>query len=120
MRSVFTRILLLAVGVLMHAGCTSHRAPSLADRFFLHRSSKPDTGTLEEPESPSLEEAIGKVRQLMANARPEARQQSPTIEATDAALAEALRKLSAAQTDDRLYDVGAAYHRLGLLDQAYQ
>jgi Flp pilus assembly protein TadD len=120
MRSISTRILLLAVGVLMHAGCTSHRAPSLADRFFLHRSSQQDTGKLEQPESPSLEEAIGKLRHLMATARPEPRQQTPTVEATEPTLRMALTNLSAAQTDDRLYDVGAAYHQLGLLDQAYQ
>src|SRR5262245_30625322 len=114
MRPVFTRIFLLAVGVLMHAGCTSHRAPSLADRFFLHRNSEPGSGKIEQPESPSLEEAIGKVRQLMATARPEPRQQTPTVEATDPALKLALTNLSAAQTDDRLYDVGAAYHQLGL------
>jgi Flp pilus assembly protein TadD len=120
MRSAATRIVLLAVGVLMHAGCTSHRAPSLADRFLLHRSAKPGTAKPDAPESPSLEEAIGKVRQLMATARPEPRQQTPTVEATDPALKLAFTNLSAAQTDDRLYDVGAAYHQLGLLDQAYQ
>jgi Flp pilus assembly protein TadD len=119
MRSASTRIVLLAVGVLMHAGC-SHRAPSLADRFFLHRSSDPATKKAAEPESPSLEEAIGKIRQLMATARPEPRQGTPTVETTDPALKMALTNLSAAQTDDRLYEVGAAYHQLGLLDQAYQ
>ena len=49
MRSVSTRILLLAVGVLVHAGCTSHRAPSLADRFFLHRNTNPALRGLKPP-----------------------------------------------------------------------
>src|SRR5262249_14598516 len=109
----------LAVGVLMHAGCAS-RMPSLADRFMLHRNASRGAEKPEAPELPSLEETIGKVRHLMATARPEPRESARTIEATAPDLAGALKRLSSGETDDRLYDVAAAYQRLGVLDQAYQ
>src|ERR1051325_2588840 len=121
MRVVLARMLLIAVGVSLHAGCAAHRVAGPADRFFLHKNAKPPTEETDEraaPPSPSLEEAIGKVRQLMATARPAPKEPFSTLETTDPVLAAALKKLSNAPTADNLYDVGAAYHRRGLLDQA--
>jgi Flp pilus assembly protein TadD len=108
----------LAVGVLVCAGCASHRTPSPADRFFLHKNSKTTVQAADEPPSPSLEETIAKVRHLMASARPEARTPTPTLEERDPVLAAALAELSKSMSEETLYDVGAAYHRHGLLDQA--
>jgi tetratricopeptide (TPR) repeat protein len=119
MRSIATRILLLAAGLSLSAGCVHHRAPGAADRFFLHKEAKRAAAKEDAPPSPSLEEAIGKVRHLMAAARPPAREPLPTVEGTDRALSAALASLGRATTTETLYDVGASYHRLGLLDQAY-
>ena len=118
MRLVGSPAIVVAVGVLIHAGCASHRAPSPADRFFLHKNVKHAEEKPEAPPSPSLEEAIGKIRQLMAAARPEPKTAPPTLEQTDPVLAAALSELSKAMSDQNLYEVGAAYHRRGLIDQA--
>jgi len=118
MRVVGSPAILIAVGVFVHAGCASHRAPSPADRFFLHKHVKSAEQKPEAPPSPSLEEAIGKIRHLMATARPEPRSMPPTLEQTDPVLAATLSALSKAISDQNLYEVGAAYHRRGLIDQA--
>ena len=120
MRFVGSPTILLAVGVLIHAGCASHRAPSPADRFILHKNVEPAEQKPEAPPSPSLEEAIGKIRHLMATARPEPKNAPPTLEQTDPVLAAALSALSKAMSDPNLSEVGAAYHRRGLIDQAYR
>jgi Flp pilus assembly protein TadD len=120
MRGVPSCILLVAVGVCLHAGCASHRAPSPADRFFLHKNARRSAPAPEAPPAPSLEETIGKIRQLMAAAHPEPKAMSATLEQRDPVLAAALKRLLVLTSDETLYDVGAAYHRAGLIDQAYQ
>jgi tetratricopeptide (TPR) repeat protein len=120
-RSVLTRIVLIAAGGLLYAGCVGHRPPSPADRFFLHKDAKKamNKANAEEPPSPSLEEAIGKLRQLMATARPTPKAAVATLETTDAILAAALKEATSVPTVDNLLEVGSAYQRHGLHDQAY-
>ena len=110
-------VLLIAVGVSLHAGC-AHRRPGPADRFFLHKEAR-RTAEKAEPPSPSLEESMAKIRHLMATARPEPKPAVRTLEETDPVLSAALKTLAAATTAENLYEVGAAYHRRGLLDQAH-
>ena len=115
---IVTGSFLIAVGVFLHVGCAHPRAPGPADRFFLHKEAR-RAAEKAEPPSPSLEESIAKIRQLMATARPQPKPSAPTLEATDPALADALKHLAAATTAENLYEVGAAYHRRGLFDQAH-
>src|SRR5262249_13540181 len=119
MRSVALRLLVLAAGVCVNAGCVSHRPPSPADRFMLHKQVKQTAQKVDAPPSPSLEEVIGKVRQLMATARPEQRPAANTLETSDPALSAALKALAGSATVENLLRVGDAYHQRGLLDQAY-
>jgi len=120
MRSLFVRSVMLAVGVCVHAGCAHHRSASLADRFMLQsggtavREQQPS-----QPPSPTLEEAIGKMRQLMAQAHPEPKAALQTLESRDPALAKALSDLHLSPTAERYVDVGEAYRVRGSLDQAY-
>lgn len=120
MRSSLARAVMLAVGVCIHAGCAHHRPASLADRFMLKRHG---TGVSEQqpsqPPSPTLEEAIGKIRQLMAQARPEPKAPMATLETRDPVLANALSDLHASPTAERYVDVAEAYRVRGSLDQAY-
>ena len=115
-----SRTLLIAVGVIMHAGCALHRTASPVDRFFLHKNAKASVQKPDAAPEPSLEEAIGKVRQLMATAKPAPRQESPTLEQRDPVLAAALKTLGDFMSVQHLYEVGAAYHRVGLFDKAFQ
>ena len=119
MRVVARHALVVAVGVLLHAGCAHHRTPSPADRFFLHKNARRTVQAPDAPPAPSLEESIGKIRQLMAAARPTPKAQAVTLEQRDPVLAAALKRLSEFTSDENLCDVGAAYHRAGLIDQAY-
>jgi superkiller protein 3 len=122
MRLFLTRALLIAVGVSLHAGCAHRRAPTPADRFYLHKEARRATGKADgqqAPPSPALEQAFAEARRLMATARPEPKEPVATLETTDPALGAALKNLTDAPTAENLYDVGAAYHRRGLMDQAY-
>src|SRR5262245_1333948 len=109
----FGVVLLIAVGVSVSAGC-AHRPPaSPADRFLLHKDAR-RAGKADSPPPASLEETIGKVRQLMAAARPAPRSPSVTLETTDPILASALKVVAESPTAEHLFDAGAAYHRRGL------
>lgn len=120
MARVASRALLLAVGVTVHAGCALHQTTSPVDRFLLHKNARQTVQKADAPPQPALEETIAKLRQLMASARPQPRQGAPTVEQRDPALAAALKRLSEFMSAENLYEVGVAYHRLGLIDQAYQ
>jgi Flp pilus assembly protein TadD len=119
MRSSFARAVLLAVGVCVHAACANHRPASLADRFMLRRDGNAAVQP-SQPPSPTLEEAIGKTRQLMAQAHPEPKAKVETLESRDPALAKALSELQASPTAMRYVDVAEAYRLRGSLDQAYE
>ena len=111
---------MLAVGVCVHAACAHHRPASLADRFMLERHGAAVSQTQQpEPPSPTLEEAIGKIRQLMAQARPEPKAPVATLESRDPVLAKALADLHASPTPARYLEVAEAYRVRGSLDQAY-
>jgi hypothetical protein len=78
MRSRLVSSLFLAAGVCVHAGCARHLSHGLVDRFMVHRESQ-STGKLETPPpTPSLEEAIAKLRRLMAEARPQKANATPS------------------------------------------
>jgi tetratricopeptide (TPR) repeat protein len=119
MKSTLTKAILLAAGVCVHAGCAGHTPPSLANRFMLHRGATQAKAVRTEPPSPTLEEAIGKVRRLMAEARPAPNGSTPTMEGRDPELMAARARLLASPTAANHLDVAAAYYRLGLLDNAY-
>ncbi len=119
MQSTSTRAAGLAVSLCLLAGCASHRPASLADRFMLRGHDRAASRPEAAPPSPSLEEAIGKTRHLMAEARPEPKNAPVTLESRDPVLAEALAALRAAPTAERYVQVGRLYGGRGLLDQAY-
>ena len=124
MRHIMTRALIVAVGMTVHAGCAS--ATHGANRFFMNR----EPGALdvqvddqqarpEAPPQPSLEETIGKVRRLMSEARPDAKNRAQTIEAGDPALATALAVAAANPSTATWLEVARIYHHKQLLDRAY-
>jgi Flp pilus assembly protein TadD len=119
MRDRLISSVVIVAGVCMGAACVHHRPATTADRFLLHKEAKAAAKTTEAaPQVPS-EEAIGKLRELMASARPSPKESTPTLETSDQALAASLRNAAARPTAENLLEVGAAYHRRGLLDQAY-
>ena len=120
MRSRVACSAIVAAGVCLHAGCAG-RTNSLANRFLLHPEAQQTGARSPGVPEPSLEEAIGKLRHLMAEARPEPKgAPTPTAETSDRELKIARANLAVAPTGDHYVDAGRAYHRLGLLDQAYQ
>jgi Flp pilus assembly protein TadD len=119
MRSRLVSSLFLAAGVCLHAGCARHLSHGLVDRFMVHRESK-STGKLETPPSPSLEEAIAKLRRLMAEARPQKGNATPTLEMQDPTLKAAIAAVATSPSAANFVALGAAYHQRGLLDQAHE
>jgi Flp pilus assembly protein TadD len=120
MRFVLAHALVIAAGASL-AGCAHHRAPSPADRFLLHKEAKRTTDKApgQEATSRATKQTLAEARRLMAAARPTPREPVSTLETTDPVLAAALKNLSTPPTADGLFAVGAAYHRRGLIDQAY-
>jgi tetratricopeptide (TPR) repeat protein len=120
MGRVFTRIVVLNLAVAATAACASHRSSGLADRFMVHRhQGGAHPREKAPPPSPTLEEAIGKMRRLMVEARPEPKSAPETLESRDPDLAQALADLKTFPTPERHVDVAAAYQTRGLLEQAY-
>jgi tetratricopeptide (TPR) repeat protein len=124
MRYFITRALIVVVGVSIHAGCAS--ATHGANRFFLNREPGPLEVKVDDrqarqqaPPQPTLEETIGKVRRLMSEARPEKKNPTQTIEASDPALAAVLAVATAAPSVDSLLAVARTYHSKQVLDRAY-
>jgi Flp pilus assembly protein TadD len=122
MSSTVIRTAIVAAGVLMHAGCGGLRKvdlpPSTAAR---PETSAPQAAkSAEAPPQPTLEEAIGKVRRLMAEARPPARNPATkTLETGDPELVAALALATAQPTAANYDEVAAIYHQRGLLDRAH-
>ena len=112
-----TRLIVLMAAISLQA-CASRRPPSLADRFMVDRSTKAPHER-DEPPQPTLEEAIGKIRKLMAEARPTPRAAATTLEERDAVLIAARARLEASQTPEAFVEVADVYRTRGLLDQAY-
>jgi Flp pilus assembly protein TadD len=110
---------IVVAGMCVSAACAHHRPASPADRFFLHKEAKVADQRPEAASQSSTDETISKLHQLMASARPAPRGSAPTLETSDPVLAAALKDLAVTPTVENLYAVGAAYHRRGLLDQAY-
>jgi tetratricopeptide (TPR) repeat protein len=120
MRRLFIRIVVVALVVSLNAACASHRSSSLADRFMVHRhQGDANPSQKDPPPSPTLEEAIGKMRRLMVEARPEPKRAPQTLESRDPDLAQALADLKTFPSPERHVDVAAAYQTRGLLEQAY-
>src|SRR5262245_40578752 len=115
MRHHIAPVVLLAAAM-APSGCASHRAPSLADRFMVNRDAKEEHDR-REPPPPSLEETIGKLRKLMAEARPEPRAAATTLEDRDAVLMAARARLQASPTPDAFIEVADVYRRRGSIDQ---
>jgi tetratricopeptide (TPR) repeat protein len=66
------------------------------------------------------ERALAKAREEAVRAGPPPRQLSPRLEATDAALMQALRELGGGRSAGRHLAVAHEYRRLGILDQAFE
>jgi Flp pilus assembly protein TadD len=126
MRFILARVVILCVGVSVSAGCARLTHGS-SNRFFVNREpgvfdpKVEDTATNPEtPPEPTLEEAIGKVRRLMAEARPTSKSSTPqTLEATDPELIGALALAQAMPSPKSYNEVARVYHRKQLLDRAY-
>jgi Flp pilus assembly protein TadD len=123
MSSTLSGIVIVAVGVLTHAGCGGARSTGPAGRFINRPEMPPAQEERRAPEkapAPTLEEAIAKVRRLMAEARPTAPDQpTRTLETSDAELMAALA-IATAQPAAASYDaVATIYYRRRLLDRAY-
>jgi tetratricopeptide (TPR) repeat protein len=109
-----------AAGVCLHAGCAG-RTNGLTTRFLLHPEAQQTDAQSTRVPDPSLEEAIGKLRHLMAEARPAPKgEPTPTAETADRELKIARASVALAPTPEHYVDAGRAYHRLGLLNQAYE
>src|SRR5690348_9948211 len=117
MRHHTAPVVLLAAAIAL-SGCATRRAPSLADRFMVHREANEEHDR-REPPPPSLEETIAKLRKLMAEARPEPRPAPTTLEDRDAVLIAARARLQASPTPDTFIEVADVYRRRGSIDQAY-
>jgi Flp pilus assembly protein TadD len=120
------RALVLAVGVSLHAGCAGLNQSSYSDRFVLHpemKNAPPAESTgAPAPAAPaqtSLEEAIAKVRTLMAEAKPDPKTQLATLESRDPELTAAIAAAKAFPSPRHYVDVAAIYHRHHVLDKAY-
>jgi tetratricopeptide (TPR) repeat protein len=106
--------------VCLHAGCAG-RTNGPTTRFLLHPEAQQTDAQLMRVPDPSLEEAIGKLRHLMAEARPAPKgDPTPTAETADRELKIARASVALAPTPEHYVDAGRAYHRLGLLNQAYE
>jgi Flp pilus assembly protein TadD len=115
------RIVIMAAGVLVHAGCGGLRTSGVAERF-IHRPDNAAQGanTPEKLPPPTLEEAIGKIRRLMAEARPPSHDQAAkTLETQDPELMAALAIVTAQPTAAHNDQVATIYYQRGLLDRAY-
>jgi tetratricopeptide (TPR) repeat protein len=120
MRSRIACSAILAAGVCLHTGCAG-RTRGLTSRFLLHPEAKQVRVQPPDVPEPSLEEAMGKLRHLMAEARPAPKgDPTPTLEMRDPELKAARANLEAAKTAPNYLDVGRAYYRHGLLNKAYE
>lgn len=122
MSSTAIRTAIVTAGVLVHAGCGGLRTVEVSPAA----GSGPQTSaaqtakSAEAPPQPSLEEAIGKVRRLMAEARPPSRDNAArTLEGGDPELAAALALAVAYPTAANYDEVAAIYYQRGLLDRAH-
>ena len=119
MRTRLVSAWMFAAGVFLHTGCARPLSHGLTDRFLVHRDASHAARRRTAP-TPSLEESIGKIRKLMAEARPEPKAAPlQTLEAHEPVLSEALATFSTSPTAENAIAVGSAYHRYALLDQAY-
>src|SRR5262245_59899541 len=111
-------IIIVFAGAAVSSACARHSAPSLNDRLVRDGQPKIKIDTPEAPKA-SLDEYIGKVRELSARARPAPKPLSPTVESTNPDIAAALAKVAVAPTPENHREAAEAYRRLGLLDRAY-
>jgi tetratricopeptide (TPR) repeat protein len=122
MSSTVIRIAIVAAGVLMHAGCGGLRTVELSPPASAGPESSVALATKSEeaPPPPNLEEAVGKIRRLMAEARPPARDPATrTLETGDPELMAALAVATAQPTAAHYDEVAAVYYQRGLLDRAH-
>jgi superkiller protein 3 len=117
------RTVAVAVCVLVQTGCGGLRAAGVA----VHVLPRPQPDGAQQamlPDKPlpvTLEEAIGKTRRLMAEARPPGRDRATrTLESGDPQLMAALAIAAAQPTAASHDDVAAVYYQRGLLDLAYE
>jgi tetratricopeptide (TPR) repeat protein len=128
MRQTTARAVMVAAGVIACAGCATATSHTTTARFVLHRGQRapaaapaprPAADTDDAAPTVSLDEAIGKIRSLMARARPEPKPPLPTIETEDADLKIALARAAAEPTALHYCQLANLYLRFGLLDTAY-
>jgi Flp pilus assembly protein TadD len=123
MFSKVIRTVMITAGVLSHAGCGGLRTAGLSQRFIDRPESSAavqETKSSEKPPQPTLEEVMGKIRRLMAEARPPAHNQTTkTLETQDRELMAALAIATAQPTAANYDEVATIYYQRGLLDGAY-
>ena len=114
--------LIIAAGMCVHAGCAGlNKNSSYFDRFVLHQDLKKVSASEQTaaPPQETLEEAIAKVRRLMAEARPQPTSSAATVESQNPELTAALAAATAFPAPAQFVRVASLYHRLGLFDKAY-
>lgn len=122
MFSTVVRTVIVVTGVLVHAGCGGLRTAGPAHPVVPQPESAAarQVPSAEKPPAPTLEEAMGKIRRLMAEARPtKADQPAKTLEAGDPELVAALARVAALPTAANHDEVALVYYQRGLLDRAY-
>ena len=103
------RAVLCATAIAVLSGCASHRAPAADGQ---RASAQAATG--------SLEEYIGKVRQLSSAVRPRQSTEGMTLERREPELQAAQALLAAEPTAEHHRAVGEIYARNGVLDAAHE
>ena len=114
--------MVLAVGVLTHAGCGGLRTAGEAIRLLPgpKSSAAQETKSPQPVPPPTLEEAIGKTRRLMAEARPpDPDRTAQTLENADPEVIAAVTIAAEQPTAENNDKAAALYYRRGLLDRAY-
>ena len=113
----------IVAGVLAHAGCGGLRTGGTVQRFIdrPEPNAAQEANSAEKPPPPTLEEAMGKLRRLMAEARPPAPDGTvKTLETQDPELMAALAMVTVQPTAASHDEVAAIYYQRGLLDRAYE
>jgi len=127
MRDLIIRALVIAVSVSTYAGCARVTHGS-ASRFITNRESASQDVTPKKaqaeastPPEPTLQEAIAKVRRLMAEARPVPKPSATaTLESRDTELTAALALATVSPGEASYLAVAHMYHRRRVLDRAHE
>lgn len=109
------RVLILSVALVAAAGCAQRRFVNVTpDRPAPDRNAASSAGA----PADSLSAYMAKFREMAANARPEGRPPSRTVEGSDPALAAALLAATAVPSPETYRNAAAEYRRVRVYDRA--